>query len=275
MKKGYTFVYGTRPEAIKLKTIIENLDTSNFKNYNVVYTGQQFDYALEFSKSINLIPSLVISLSDKNFTLVALFREILRGLTEIDQSIHDNVIVQGDTISGLAASVYTKLTKRNLIHVESGLRSYNKTEPFPEEINRIIIDHLSDVHITPTEQARQNLLIEGISEKEIYHFGQTGVDSIISMLDEESENENLDRSPKLQETRFTENRKILVTLHRKENMRNISEICKTVNNLSRSLKNYQFTFILHSIYYESTFILLRDVFIRIQHESTMEFKHRY
>ena len=243
---GYTFVYGTRPEAIKIKTIIENLETLNFRNYNVIYTGQQFDYALDFSQNLELYPNIIMKLSDTNFTLTALFSEILRGLTEYDQSINSSVIVQGDTLSALVAGIYTKLTKRNLIHVEAGLRSYDKSEPFPEEISRVVIDHLCDVHITPTEQAKQNLINEGVAEEKIYNFGQTGIDRLIKLTQDKSEAKNLVSNSEINKSLIENKKKILITLHRKENITNIREICETINSLSRTLQRCQFTFIMHS-----------------------------
>jgi len=246
MNIGYTFIYGTRPEIIKIKTVIERLETSEFKNFNIIYTGQQFENALDFGKSINLHPDHIINLSNEDFSLINIFQEILKGLSEIESRIYNTVIVQGDTLSAVAAGLFTKFTRRRLIHIESGLRSYNKNEPFPEEINRLVIDHISDVHIAPTQDAMKNLIAEGIPKKEIYHFGQTGVDKLVSMISKNDKPEIANLAKSYKESKKEHNKKILVTLHRKENFNNIPQISKMINRILSIENNYKVIFILHS-----------------------------
>jgi UDP-N-acetylglucosamine 2-epimerase (non-hydrolysing) len=139
----------------------------------------------------------------------------------------DWVIVQGDTTTVMASAIAAHHRKIKVAHVEAGLRSFDRANPFPEEMNRVVADHVSDIHFAPTERAKMNLLREGIGSDSIFITGNTAVDALISIC--ESPYLDMYPIPSYPQSKSL----ILVTAHRRENHgKPLRQICDALSQIS-------------------------------------------
>jgi UDP-N-acetylglucosamine 2-epimerase len=155
---------------------------------------------------------------------------IIQNLLNLSETIFDGinyVLVQGDTTSALALALAAFNRRIKVIHLEAGLRTHDKENPFPEELNRQIISRLASIHLCPTEENAFNLSLEGIKEG-VYVVGNTGLD-------------HLERYKE----RCKYGNKILVTLHRRENHEKIREWYKVIEDLAREYNEYEFILPVH------------------------------
>jgi UDP-N-acetylglucosamine 2-epimerase (non-hydrolysing) len=216
-------VLGTRPEIIKMSPIIRELEEKNMKFF-ILHTGQHYSYNLDqvFFEQLKL-PQPKYNLRVGSGTHAEETGKMMIGIERIlfDEK-PDIVLVEGDTNTVLAGALASVKVGVTLGHVEAGLRSFDRS--MPEEINRIVADHVSDLLFAPTEVAKRNLLREGIPEEKIHVTGNTIVDAVYQNL-------------KLAETvnvPFADDDYFLVTVHRQENtdnpmrLRNIIEGLKLV-----------------------------------------------
>jgi UDP-N-acetylglucosamine 2-epimerase (non-hydrolysing) len=233
MKKKILVCFGTRPEAIKMCSLIHTLKTSNF-DVKVCVTAQHremLDQVLDF---FEILPDYDLNIMKSNQTLNALCGRIFISIDEVLLDANpDLVLVHGDTTTSsiCAWAAFHKGIKVG--HVEAGLRTYNKHAPFPEEMNRQITAKLADYHFAPTKNSENNLLSENIHPKNILVTGNTVIDSLLwttHKLEKKFTNsqiENLvakiDFSKKI----------ILVTGHRRENFGDgFLNICKALANIA-------------------------------------------
>ncbi|MEM4259855.1 MAG: UDP-N-acetylglucosamine 2-epimerase (non-hydrolyzing) [Candidatus Woesearchaeota archaeon] len=208
---------GTRPEIIKMSPIIRYCEELKNKkedfDYFVIHTGQHYSYELDkiFFEELELKPCkyyLEVG-SGKHGAMTGKILERIEAILE--QEKPNVILVEGDTNSVMAGALAAVKLQIKVGHVEAGLRSYDRT--MPEEINRVITDHISDYFFTPTEQSKKILLGEGISESKIIVTGNTIVDAVYQSL-ELSYNKS-----KIIETLGLKNKKYaLVTAHRQENV---------------------------------------------------------
>ena len=177
-----TFILGTRPEIIKLAPLIREVDTNKLCEYRIIHTNQHYDYSLDqvFFKELNL-PQPHYNLrigsgshGEQTGKMMAAIEKVLK------KEPPDWVIVQGDTNTVLAGILASSKLHIKTAHVEAGLRSFDRT--MPEEINRVIADHISDMLFAPTETAKKHLNNEGIT-KNIYVTGNTIVDALFQHLE--------------------------------------------------------------------------------------------
>jgi len=228
--------FGTRPEAIKMAPLYHELQQSNFE-VKVCVTAQHremLDQVLDF---FEIVPHYDFDLMQPNQTLNGLSAKILSKMDEVlTIEKPDLVLVHGDTTTSsmVALSAFHLGIKTG--HVEAGLRTYNKHAPFPEEINRQISSRIVDMHFTPTQQASQNLLNEGISQSDIAETGNTVIDALFWTFAKIG-NANY-KHPEIEElkTKLPFDKKIiLVTGHRRENfgdgMKNLCEALLTISEL--------------------------------------------
>lgn len=167
-------VFGTRPELIKLLPVIIEIKKQN-KIKTIVINTNQHDQLLDESL-IKIVKPFNLNIK-KHKLLEDIFIEILTNLnSKIKKS--DGIIVQGDTATTLASSMIGMLKKIKIFHVEAGLRTYNKNQPFPEEYNRVITSQISDMHFAPTKLNKNNLLKEKIMKDNIFITGNTIIDSV-------------------------------------------------------------------------------------------------
>jgi len=181
--KKVLVIFGTRPEAIKLAPVINELKKypSEFKVV-VCVTGQHRQMLDQALNTFAIVPDYNINIMSANQDLFDVTIKTLDGLREIlKKEQPDLVLVQGDTTTAFASSMAAFYLKIDVGHVEAGLRTYDKYHPFPEEINRNIVTVLADYHFAPTEWAKSNLLNEGIPSESIWVTGNTGIDALLTV----------------------------------------------------------------------------------------------
>src|SRR3989339_182255 len=163
------FVFGTRPEALKLVLLIKQ-----FKNPVICVTGQHNQMLYQALKLFNVKPHYDLKVMKKNQTLFSITANILLKIEKVlEKEKPDVVIVQGDTTSAFAGALAAFYKKIPVAHVEAGLRTYDKYAPFPEEINRKLVTPIADVFFAPTKEAAVNLIKEAIPENKIFVTGNT------------------------------------------------------------------------------------------------------
>ena len=230
MKKIIVFL-GTRPEAIKLAPVIEALKQNGNYNTMVCSTGQHKEMLQQVLDFFKITADFSLEVMEPNQQLAGLTAKLLVKINELLLAEKpDYVMVQGDTTTTMAASLAAFYNKIKILHVEAGLRTFNKFSPFPEEINRVITSRLADFHYPPTEQSKQNLLDEGIPADKILVTGNTVIDALFLGL------KKIDHSIPVGITDLKLNDVkdfILVTMHRRENHgEGIKNICEALKKIS-------------------------------------------
>ena len=223
-------VFGTRPEVIKIAPAIKELCKHPDKFICCTcITAQHRQMVDQLLKLFEIKPNYDLNIMKENQSLEYVTVTVLAQIGEIIRKERpDYLLVQGDTTTSMAASLAAFYQKVKIIHLEAGLRTWNKSHPYPEETNRIIIDSMSDLCFTHTEQAKQNLLREGVALDKIEVTGNTVIDSLlgIAAADIDTRNSPLENIP------F--NKKIiLVTAHRRENFgQPLINICNAIKEIA-------------------------------------------
>jgi len=224
-KAKYLFVFGTRPEAIKVAPVLKALEHDPQAECVVCVTGQHQELIDSLLTLFDIVPDYHLRVMSHNQQLCDLASRLIAELGAIIAAEKpDWVLVQGDTTSAMAGSMAGCYSKVKVAHIEAGLRSHNKYEPFPEEINRKIIDVMADLHFAPTTLDKHDLLREGYKESTIHVTGNTCVDALqyIASLPFAIEGSILEHLPLYK-------RIILVTVHRRENHgERLEDICRAV-----------------------------------------------
>ncbi|MCL1996452.1 MAG: UDP-N-acetylglucosamine 2-epimerase (non-hydrolyzing) [Defluviitaleaceae bacterium] len=232
-------IFGTRPEAIKMAPVIQALEKERNIQSIVTVTAQHRSQLDQVLQAFNITPNYDLNIMKTGQTLVDINTAILTNLTPIlQQETPHMVLVHGDAGTSFAAALCAFYNQTPIGHVEAGLRSGDKYQPFPEEINRKLISHMADIHFAPTEDSRQNLLKENIT-KNIYVTGNTAIDAISitpNYVFQESILNQLDYTKKI----------ITLTAHRRENLgENMHNICNAVVTLAANNPHIHFVYPVH------------------------------
>jgi len=237
-------IFGTRPEAIKLAPVIQQLraDPERF-NCVVGVTAQHREMLDQVLTLFDISPHFDLDIMRPDQTLFDVTTRAMSGLQPVlEQARPDLVLVQGDTTTAFIAALAAYYLKIRIGHVEAGLRTGDKYQPFPEEINRRLISALADLNFAPTEQARQNLLQEGIPDSRIFVTGNTVIDALLSTAREA----HVFAEPPLSRMDFQSQRVILVTAHRRENFgQPIANICAAIRQIMAELPDVEVVFSVH------------------------------
>jgi len=230
MKKKGMFVIGTRPDAIKMAPVIKRVKEGNIIEPIIVATSQHKEMLLQVIKMFEIIVKVDFNIMKPNQDLFYTTISILKGMKKIiEQEKPDIIIVQGDTTSSFASALAGFYNKIPVAHIEAGLRTFDKYQPFPEEINRVYIDHIADMCFAPTKRAKENLIKDGISEDKIYVTGNTGIDALLWIVNHRLPDENI-------KGLIEDNEKlklILLTAHRRENFgKPLEKIFSTVKQIA-------------------------------------------
>lgn len=223
-------IFGTRPEIIKLSRLFSKLD--QFVNHIMVHTGQSFDYDMNQVFFDNLkIRKPNYFLEVKADSLGGQIANIIReGEKVLIKERPDAVLILGDTNSALLAIV-AKRMKIPIFHMEAGNRCFD--ENVPEEVNRKIVDHISDINLPYSEQARTNLLQEGISAGTIFVTGSPQRE-ILNYHSKEIEKSNI-----LKELKFSERKYFVASIHREENVDTKESLTKLIDILNTVAEEYK------------------------------------
>jgi len=218
-------VFGTRPEAIKMAPLVRELEKREEIESIVCVTAQHREMLDQVLETFKITPDYDLDIMKQGQTLSDITTRALLGLDGvIKEAKPDIILVHGDTTTTFAGGLAAFYNQVAIGHVEAGLRTYNKYSPYPEEMNRQMVDCMTDMYFAPTELSRQNLLKENIDDSKIYVTGNTAIDAMSTTV-----LENYDH-PEL--SWLNGDKMILLTAHRRENlgepMRNIFRGIKRV-----------------------------------------------
>ena len=246
------FVFGTRPEVVKLFPLIKELKENKNFICITINTGQHKEMMKQILNSLNMENSIdfQLNLMQKNQSLADLTSKSIFKLEKIFNLINPNaIIVQGDTTTAFSAAISAFYLKIPVFHVEAGLRTHHMYYPFPEEFNRITIDDISTLYFAPTEWAANNLLKENKKSSNIFVTGNTIVDSLKLTLNKTSPSTQIKMI--IQKAKFLckskeECKIILLTCHRRENYyKPIYNIISAIQKLLLNFNNIVIVFPFH------------------------------
>ena len=240
-------VLGTRPEAIKLAPVIRELRARPDTRTSVCLTGQHRDMVSAILSFFEIDVDADLELMQPDQSLSGLASRALAGLDEIIAGLSpDWTIVQGDTTTAFAAALASFHRRVRVAHVEAGLRSFDRSSPFPEEVNRLMTAAVADLHFCPTARASENLVAERIPRERIRVVGNTVIDALYLALERLGGGDLAARSlagsfPGLQLDRPF----VLVTGHRRESFgKPFEDICLAIRDVARA-EDIQFVYPVH------------------------------
>lgn len=233
MIKKVLFIFGTRPEAIKVAPLIAELKKHEYNFIvDVCSTGQHAEMLDQVVDFFDVKIDYKLSVMEKNQTLYKLTANIILKLQSVfAESNPDFVIVQGDTTTAFIGALAAYYSQKKVVHIEAGLRTNNKYSPFPEEINRSLITRISDYNFAPTSANKQCLMDEGIGSN-IFVVGNTVIDAIqlATKILKESNIDFFEKYPYLDGKRT-----ILVTAHRRESFGDqFDNICHAIKQIANN-----------------------------------------
>ncbi len=247
--KKISFIFGTRPEAIKLAPLINYFKKSDSFFVSVCSTGQHKEMLKQILPLFDIEPDFDLDLMTENQSLAGFVSKAISSVDDyLDKTKPDYIVVQGDTSTVFAASLCAFFRKIKIIHIEAGLRTGNKFSPFPEEMNRVLTGRLADFHMAPTQQAKKNLLKENIDSSKILVTGNTGIDSILFVISKmKFEKTKLPVINQLKKySSFNSGKLILVTGHRRENFGSgFENLCNALSHLASKHKDFLFIYPVH------------------------------
>ena len=234
-----TFIFGTRPEAIKLAPVIKLFKKCKLVRVRVINTGQHREILTDVLKIFDIQVDNNLNVMMENPSLTDLNCKILKQLEiEFNKNLPSLVLVQGDTATSYASSLASFYKKIPVAHVEAGLRTNDLYQPFPEEMNRRLITQIASLHFAPTELAKQNLINENIT-RNVHYTGNTVIDSVLEIS-------KISNNFFLKDIDFNKDDIILSTIHRRENWgENLKDICSGLLKLLNEHQNIKLIIPLH------------------------------
>ncbi|MEQ9809768.1 non-hydrolyzing UDP-N-acetylglucosamine 2-epimerase [Streptococcus jiangjianxini] len=209
--KKVMIVFGTRPEAIKMCPLVNELKKRSNFDVRVCVTGQHREMLNQVLNVFSVIPDYDLSIMKANQTLYDVTSNIILGIRGVLESEKpDVVLVHGDTSTTFATALSAFYSQIPVAHVEAGLRTYDIYSPYPEEFNRQAVGIISDFNFAPTETAKNYLLNEGKKADSIFVTGNTAIDALKTTIEKDYYHEHLEWA--------SDSRLILITAHRRENL---------------------------------------------------------
>lgn len=236
-------IFGTRPEAVKMAPLVNELQQREEIESLVCVTAQHRQMLDQVLELFNITPNYDLNIMQAKQSLTGITTKVLEGLEEVFEKEKPNLIlVHGDTTTTFAGSLAAFYKQIKVGHVEAGLRTFDKYFPFPEEMNRKLTGAIADLHFAPTVGAKENLLREGIKESDIYVTGNTVIDAMNYTVEDNYDFTNKE----LNEIDYKSKKVIMVTAHRRENWgEGIENICKALKNIVESNKEVELVYLVH------------------------------
>lgn len=236
-------VFGTRPEAIKMAPLVKELEKTPEIESIVCVTAQHREMLDQVLEIFGLHPQYDLNIMQARQTLAGITTRALTGLEEVmGKEKPDIVLVHGDTSTTFAGALAAYYNQIKVGHVEAGLRTYDKYQPFPEEMNRRLTGALTDLHFAPTPLAKEHLLKENISEDGIFITGNTVIDALAHTI-EADYTFTVDELNKID---FKGKRVIAMTAHRRENLGEpLRNICRAVKRLVEEYPDVEVVYAVH------------------------------
>jgi UDP-N-acetylglucosamine 2-epimerase (non-hydrolysing) len=246
--KKIAFVFGTRPEAIKLAPVILALKADSRFACRICVTAQHRDMLDQVLRVFNIVPDYDLNLMKPNQYLADLTARATQGIDGyLRAEKPDLMLVQGDTTTVFCAALAAFYNRVPVGHVEAGLRTHNIYSPWPEEANRVITSHLAALHFAPTALSRQNLLDEGITDDAIYVTGNTVIDALLAMSERIGKDTAIRKGLDAQfDFLDPAKRLILVTGHRRENFgEGFENICLALADIAADRSDVEILYPVH------------------------------
>ena len=246
--KKLLLVFGTRPEAIKMASIIELLKKDCRFEYKICVTGQHKEMLDQVMQVFDVKPDYNLRIMQPGQTLVSVATNILSRLSEVlIIEKPDIILVHGDTTTTLAATLAGYYHQIKVCHVEAGLRTGDIFSPWPEEGNRKVTGALACIHFAPTERSKDNLLREGVKVNNIFVTGNTVIDSLFIAKDIIDNDPNIKNALHNKFNFLDKSRRVvLITGHRRENFgKGFEDICFAIKELAFIYPNVDFIYPVH------------------------------
>ena len=245
--------FGTRPEAIKMAPLVKQLQSENGLFQTIVcVTAQHREMLDQVLRLFEIVPQYDLDIMTPDQKLSDLTSRVLPGIVSVMEKERPNVVfVQGDTTTTFVSSLAAYYLKMPVAHIEAGLRTTDKFSPFPEEINRRLTSVLADYHFTPTVDAKNNLIKEGVPPDKIFLTGNTVIDALRWIINKQKETSVLTEQEEYFGTDFgitfpDDIRTILVTGHRRENFGDgFRQICSALAAIAKHNEKVQLIYPVH------------------------------
>ncbi len=231
-------VVGTRPEAIKMAPVIKALSKTDRVETKVCVTAQHREMLDSVLKIFDIAPDEDLQIMEENQTPSGVAAAVLSKIAPVlSKEQPDWVLIQGDTTTVMATAIAAFYQRIKIGHIEAGLRTYDREQPFPEEINRQLAGVLADVHFAPTEKARQNLLKEGRRLENVLVTGNTVIDALLWTAKLKTPDTIVKTVQNIRVNQSANTKIVLITAHRRENFgKPIRDICKAVLALAKKYR---------------------------------------
>lgn len=233
-------IFGTRPEAIKMAPLVKELESRSEIESIVCVTAHHREMLDQVLKTFKITPDYDLNIMKQSQTLSDVTIRALNGLEGVIKEVKpDIVLVHGDTTTTFAGALAAFYNQVAIGHVEAGLRTNNKYSPFPEEMNRQMVDCMTDMYFAPTNLSKENLLKESKEESKIYVTGNTVIDAMSTTVD------NNYIHPELEWFKPGE-KMILLTVHRRENLGNpMQHIFKAIKKIVDEFSDVKVIYPIH------------------------------
>lgn len=242
------FVFGTRPEAIKMGPLVSAMAKDSNFEVKIAVTAQHREMLDQVLKLFGIAPDYDLDIMRSGQDLYDVTTKILLGLRSVLRDFEpDLVLVHGDTTTCFTASLAAFYEQVKIGHVEAGLRTGNLYSPWPEEANRKLTSVLTDIHFAPTQRAKDNLVSEGVDDSKIFVTGNTVIDALFSIKNKVLKNGDSKASLD-QSFDFIDNSKklILVTGHRRESFGDgFERICAALKEIAEEHSDVQIVYPVH------------------------------
>ena len=248
MRKTISVIFGTRPEAIKLAPVIQELRNEDSIDCIVCITAQHRGMLDEVLEIFSIEPDVDLDLMRPNQGLADLSGRALRALDEYIKRVSpDLVLVQGDTTTTFCAALAAFYNQVSVGHVEAGLRTQDLAAPWPEEGNRQLTSRLAALHFAPTEINRDNLIREGVDQSRVFVTGNPVIDALLQVTGrgEQEQDDLKTQTPDSKSTR-SERPVVLITAHRRESFGEpLESVCRAILRLAVVFSQYHFVYSVH------------------------------
>lgn len=236
-------IFGTRPCAIKMAPVIHEMEENENIESFVAVTDQHKEMLEQVLELFNIKVNYHLNIMQREQTLTYITTSILEKIDKVfDEVRPDIVLVQGDTLTAFVAALASFYRKVIVGHIEAGLRTHVKYNPFPEEMNRRLVDQLSDLHFAPTTLSKDNLLKEGFSSETIIVTGNTVIDALLNI----SAKSLPFQDKSLVGVDFSNKRVVLLTSHRRENWGETMEgIFEAMVEITQNFNDVEVVFPVH------------------------------
>jgi len=240
--KKMLFIFGTRPEAIKIAPLVKEFQKDSHFDVKICVTAQHREMLDQVLKLFEIKPDFDLDLMKPNQDLYDITSNVLLDLRNIYKDYKpDLVFVHGDTTTTLGASIASFYQKIPVAHIEAGLRTHDIYSPFPEEINRQLTSRLATYHFAPTKNSKKNLLKEGVKETNIFVTGNTVIDALLNVVKITQQ-----KKIKIDGYEVVNRKMILVTGHRRENFgEGFLNICKALKEIALKYNDIDIVYPVH------------------------------